>query len=123
MPDSAPNEPIAYLAATALDVNDLELEKTFWQAMLGVEIGSEVHGYVFFKPQQGRSAFTLQQVPEGRTAPKNRAHPDLEVPYLDEAIRKVEELGGKVIQPKPEEGFQWVVMTDPEGNEFCLVSG
>jgi predicted enzyme related to lactoylglutathione lyase len=32
----------------------------------------------------------------------------------------IAKLGAKVIHPKPAEGRQWVVMIDPEGNEFCV---
>ena len=46
---------------------------------------------------------------------------DLYASDLDKSIAKFEELGAVVVQSKPEEGFQWVVMADPEGNEFCVV--
>ena len=107
-------EPAAKLGATVIDVNDMELEKTFWQAALGVEPGAEPEGYVFFKAQEGRSGLTLQKVLEAKTI-KNRVHLD-----LDKGIAQLEILGAKVIQPSPSEGWQWVVMTDPEGNEFCV---
>ena len=114
-----PDQPIAELGGTVIDVNDLELEKAFWQAALGVEIGGDFEGFVFFKPQKGRSGLSLQKVPEIKSI-KNRVHIDLEVADLDQGVRDLEELGAKVIRPKPDEGFQWVVMADPEGNEFCV---
>lgn len=119
MPEPTSTEPIAKLGATVIDVNDLALEKKFWQAVLGVEVGAEPEGYVFFKAQEGRSGLTLQKVPEAKTI-KNRVHLDVEGPNLDEGIAQLEALGAKVIQPKPSDGWQWVVMTDPEGNEFCV---
>jgi predicted enzyme related to lactoylglutathione lyase len=117
MPESS--KPVAKLGATVIDVNNLELEKTFWQAALGVQPASEPDGYVFFKAQQGRSGLTLQKVPESKTT-KNRVHLDLEVENLDKGIKQLEAIGAKVIQTTPAEGWQWVVMTDPEGNEFCV---
>ena len=119
MSEDNSNEPIAKLGATVIDVADIELEKTFWQAALGVEARAEPYGYVFFKAQEGRSGLTLQRVPEPKTI-KNRVHLDLEVPDLDAGIAQLETLGATVIQPRPAEGWQWVVMTDPEGNEFCV---
>ena len=113
------NAPIATLGATVIDVNNMETEKNFWQAVLGVEPASEPEGFVFFKAQEGRSALTLQLVPESKSI-KNRVHIDLEVPDLDEGIEKLEALGAAVIQERPKDGWQWVVMTDPEGNEFCV---
>ena len=116
MPD---NQPIAKLGATVIDVNDLELEKAFWQAALGVEAASEPAGYVFFKAQEGRSGLTLQMVPETKTI-KNRVHLDIEVPDLDKGIAQLASLGAQVVQTKPAAGWQWIVMADPEGNEFCV---
>jgi len=46
-----PIQPIAKRGATVIDVNDLELEKTFWQAALGVDVNDEPAGYVFSKLQ------------------------------------------------------------------------
>jgi predicted enzyme related to lactoylglutathione lyase len=74
---------------------------------------------VFFKAQEGRLGLSLQKVPEAKTI-KNRVHLDLEVADLDDGIARLEALGAKVIQPRPADGWQWVVMTDPEGNEFCV---
>ena len=105
--------------ATVIDVNDLELEKAFWQAALGVEAASEPDGYVFFKAQEGRSGLTLQMVPETKTI-KNRVHLDIEVPDLDKGIAQLASLGAQVVQTKPAAGWQWIVMADPEGNEFCV---
>ena len=77
MPEPEKPEPIAKLGATVIDVNDLELEKTFWQAAPGVEIGGDFEGFVFFKPQEGRSGLSLQKVPESKTI-KNRVHVTLQ---------------------------------------------
>jgi predicted enzyme related to lactoylglutathione lyase len=96
--------PVAKLGATVIDVNDLDVEKAFWQAALGVEAGAEPDGYVFFKPQEGRSGLTLQVVPESKTI-KNRVHIDLEVPDLDEGIAQLEALGATVIHPDPQRVF------------------
>ena len=64
----------------------------------------------------------LQQVPEPKVG-KNRAHFDVVVDDLDDATARVEELGGRWIEPGKThelEGFSWRCMADPEGNEFCL---
>lgn len=73
----------------------------------------------------------FQRVPEGKTA-KNRVHLDVDcgggrtVP-LDERRRRVDaraaELeghGARRIGDGTEPGGYWVVLQDPEGNEFCL---
>ena len=54
---------IAKLGSMALDVNDLQRAKTFWQSVLGTEIASEDETYIFFKAAPGVSGLTLQKVP------------------------------------------------------------
>ena len=60
------------------------------------------------------------QVPEGKVT-KNRVHLDLEPidRSQDEEIARLTALGATLLSDdRPEMG--WVVMADPEGNEFCL---
>lgn len=74
----------------------------------------------------------FQQVPEGKTA-KNRVHLDVRtVPDLrdDERMAALEvecarlvELGATRLErhePNPPTSIGFIVMADPEGNEFCL---
>ncbi|MBU6536600.1 VOC family protein [Streptomyces mayonensis] len=63
----------------------------------------------------------FQRVPEAKTG-KNRVH--LDVHSADggreaEAAR-LEALGASVVRRVKEQGGEWVVMADPEGNEFCV---
>ncbi|HWL36794.1 MAG TPA: VOC family protein [Frankiaceae bacterium] len=63
----------------------------------------------------------FQQVPEGKAA-KNRVHLDVDV-GRDRVAAEVERLvgeGATRVGEHDEMGSQWVVMADPEGNEFCL---
>jgi len=65
------------------------------------------------------------QVPEQRTA-KNRIHLDLmpsQGTQAEEMIR-LESLGARVVDDRRgAEPGGWVVMADPEGNEFCVEHG
>ncbi|WP_028474676.1 VOC family protein [Nocardioides alkalitolerans] len=76
--------------------------------------------------------FFFQRVPEGKTA-KNRLHLDVRsAPGLhgDERMAALEEectrlvgLGAARVrrdEPSPPMSHGFIVMTDPEGNEFCL---
>ena len=49
----------------------------------------------------------------------------MSVEDLDEASARVEALGGRRMSARAltEYGYNWLVMADPEGNEFCLVRG
>lgn len=64
----------------------------------------------------------FMRVPEPKTA-KNRLHLDLRAGD-DEARRamadRLVEAGATEIGRVDEHGEWWIVMTDPEGNEFCV---
>ena len=74
----------------------------------------------------------FQRVPEGKVA-KNRVHLDLNVGgggaaglqenqrRVDAEVERLEAIGATVFRPgSVEDGEYWVVMQDPEGNEFCV---
>ena len=54
-------------------------------------------------------------------AAKNRVHLDLIPPGDDQRaeLARLTGLGATIIDAQPP-GVSWVVLADPEGNEFCL---
>jgi hypothetical protein len=66
----------------------------------------------------------FQLVPEPKTV-KNRLHLDLHVGLdnIDAEAERLESLGATRASERLVEGpAQWIVMQDPEGNEFCVHS-
>jgi len=61
--------------------------------------------------------FLFQRVPEGKTA-KNRVHLDIRT-GLD-AVDRLVSLGATRVREHNDQTGHWVVMLDPEGNEFCV---
>ena len=73
----------------------------------------------------------FQRVPEPK-AGKNRVHLDLNVGggraaaederrrRVDDRVRELIGAGATVVRDAEERGERWVVMQDPEGNEFCV---
>jgi hypothetical protein len=73
----------------------------------------------------------FQRVPEPKSA-KNRVHLDVNVgggrevgdlvrrARVDAAVERLIGLGASKQRDYDEPGQRWVVMQDPEGNEFCL---
>ena len=73
----------------------------------------------------------FQRVPEGKVM-KNRVHLDLNIGggpgtpleerkgRVDEEADRLAAEGATKVRPVDERGEYWVVMQDPEGNEFCL---
>ena len=70
----------------------------------------------------GAPALLFVPVPETKTV-KNRLHLDL-VPTdrtRDEEVARLVELGAELVADRRNpDGTGWVVLTDPEGNEFCV---
>ena len=63
-------------------------------------------------------------VPEGKTV-KNRLHIDL-APHTsqdrDAEIARLLELGASTVDVGQSDDVTWIVLADPEGNEFCVLS-
>ena len=69
---------------------------------------------------RGRPRLYFVKVPEGKTS-KNRLHLDI-MPSdrsQDEEITRLVGLGARVVSDQRPE-FGWVLLADPEGNEFDL---
>jgi predicted enzyme related to lactoylglutathione lyase len=110
-----------------VDTADVDRVTAFWCALLGVGVleNRDDGHYVTLEPAPslpGSMMLVFQRVPEVKVA-KNRAHVDMFVDDLDEAVTKIEELGGRLTEPGTtvnEGGWLSRVMADPEGNEFCV---
>jgi hypothetical protein len=107
---------------------------TDWDGFLGSEGVPEAEWdrYTALIDPEGRGPrLLLQKVPEGKVV-KNRVHLDLSVSggrgaspeerrgAIARQAARLEGLGATVLRPVEEWGSYWVVMQDPEGNEFCL---
>jgi predicted enzyme related to lactoylglutathione lyase len=103
-----------------LDCLDPDRLADFWCAAAGYERVDRFGAYVALVAAD-KPVFLLQQVPEPK-AGKNRMHLDLHPDDLDAEIERLSELGATRLAGEPIEGFdhRWVVMADPEGNEFCV---
>ncbi|MFF2100394.1 VOC family protein [Streptomyces sp. NPDC058202] len=63
----------------------------------------------------------FQRVPEPKTG-KNRLHLDLHPGEgrRDDEVERLRALGAAILRDVKEPSGAWVVMADPEGNEFCV---
>jgi predicted enzyme related to lactoylglutathione lyase len=113
------------LDAITIDCADPLALGRFWAEVFGTEIGSAVGDpvhYVDLLPTPGVPVLRFQRVPEPKTV-KNRLHLDVSVEHLEDACSRVEALGGVRVSDRgfAEYSYEWRVVADPEGNEFCLV--
>jgi predicted enzyme related to lactoylglutathione lyase len=120
MTESGYSEGVGALYAIVMDVNNLETCGKFWSQVLGTDILYQDEKYIRLGHKGERPTLLLQRVPE-RHREKNRVHIDLDVLDLDAAVSRVQGLGGHKLRQLNEYDIEWVVMADPDGNEFCLV--
>ena len=77
-----------------------------------------------FDPESGVGRgmrILFQQVPEPKTV-KNRVHLDVHygLDRYEAEAERLEGLGATRLSQHDEQGSKWIVMADPEGNEFCV---
>ena len=113
---------IGTLTHIGIDVADLERAEAFYSAVLGVERDRAWEQYLAFKPLPSGLTVYLQRVPEEKTS-KTRVHVDLTVTDVAAALARVEALGGRALSDFVEPSERFAVVADPDGNEFCLITG
>jgi len=105
-----------------LDCSDPSALAAFWSKAIGyVELGS-VENYTLLAPDGAEGPqLLLQRVPETK-AGKNRMHLDIHTPDIHAEASRLEGLGATRVTADvmEEHGHAWVLMADPEGNEFCV---
>ena len=130
------------------DANDIPRLVAFWEEALGYQVQPPPpESWEDFAREKGipeeqwdgwgalidsdgkRPRIFFQRVPEGKTA-KNRVHLDVNVGEglegeersmrIKQEADRLEELGATRQREAFERGEFWIVMQDPEANEFCL---
>ena len=108
-----------------LDCHDPVRLAEFWAAALHYVSLGGAGAYVVLLPD-GRPGptFLLQRVPEPK-AGKNRMHLDIEATDIEDEASRLEGLGARRVADEQlhEHGTSWILMADPEGNEFCVCDG
>jgi predicted enzyme related to lactoylglutathione lyase len=98
----------------------------FWAAALGWRITYSDPDEIVLQPPAGSREdgvgpdLLFLQVPEGK-AGKNRLHIDLRPEDRDEEVRRLEALGARRADIGQGPDVTWIVLADPEGNEFCVL--
>ena len=102
------------------DAAEPEKLAEFWAPALGYQNLGLFGTYVALAAD-GAPLLLLQKVSEPKGG-KNRMHLDIKVPDVEAEVTRLVGLGAKRISDSPMEelGALWVVMNDPEGNEFCV---
>ncbi|GAA2041829.1 VOC family protein [Polymorphospora rubra] len=112
------------LAVIAIDAVRPRMIADFWCAVLGWQVVDE-DAEVITIAASDRSwpMIDVVVVPEGKVV-KNRLHFDLRADGVSTAaeLDRLLSLGARRVEVGQPSDVSWVVLADPEGNEFCLLS-
>jgi predicted enzyme related to lactoylglutathione lyase len=97
----------------------------FWRSVLGWRMSGEGDQIVLEPPEGSKedgvaADLLFLRVPEEK-AGKNRLHLDLRPEDQAAEVARLEALGARRADVGQGPGVSWVVMADPEGNEFCVL--
>ena len=111
------------IAAIALDAAQPRLVADFWCDVLGWRILEGEDGVISIGPPDGSwPTIDVVPVPEAKTV-KNRLHLDLRADGVttSDELERLLALGARPTDVG-QGSVPWVVLADPEGNEFCVLS-
>jgi len=134
--DCADPDRLATFWATALDYGKQDPPPGYatwpaYLAALGIPEDQWNSASAIIDPEGRGPRIYFQRVPEPKVV-KNRVHLDLNVgggqqiplqerrARVDAEVDRLRGAGATLLRPVEEHGEYWVVMADPEGNEFCL---
>jgi predicted enzyme related to lactoylglutathione lyase len=117
---------VSFIRNVAFDAGDPFALAQFWSGVVGHPVHPECgpgDEEVVIEPPNGPRLF-FQAVPESKTV-KNRVHVCLRAGdrSRDEELERLLGLGATMVadhREGPGPGPGWVVLGDPEGNEFCV---
>ena len=108
------------------DCYDPSVVAAFWQSALGWRRTYEEPDEIVLEPPEGSPQdgvapdLLFLRVPDP-TPGKNRLHIDLRPEDRDAEVERLISLGAKRVDIGQGPDVTWVVMADPEGNEFCVL--
>ena len=109
-----------------VDATDPSKLADFWQQALGWRRTYEEPDEVVLEPPEGSPAdgvapdLLFLRVPEDKSV-KNRLHIDLRPDDQSAEVARLEGMGARRVSVGQGPESTWVVLADPEGNEFCVL--
>lgn len=110
-----------------IDSHDCERLATFWSHALGWRITHRGEGGWAIEPPEGDPGVDVApdilfvKVPDEKVT-KNRVHLDLRPVDQRAEVDRLVALGARHVDIGQGDDVNWVVLGDPEGNEFCVLA-
>lgn len=112
------------IASVVIDAVQPRVVADFWCHVLGWHVLDEDDGVISIGPPDGAwPTIDVVPVPESKSV-KNRLHLDLRADGTSTAdeLERLLGLGARHTDVGQGTDATWVVLSDPEGNEFCLLA-
>jgi hypothetical protein len=115
------------IQCVVVDAHDCQLLARFWSAALGWRITVETEDEWAIEPPEGSREVDVApdilfvKVPDTKSV-KNRLHFDLRPVDQQSQVQRLVDLGARRIEVGQADDGSWVVLADPEGNEFCVLA-
>jgi predicted enzyme related to lactoylglutathione lyase len=109
-----------------VDTADPDRIARFWAEALGWRRTSSNPGEVVLEPPAGSPEdgvvpdLLFARVPEHKTV-KNRLHLDLRPDDQQAEVQRLQGLGATMTSVGQDASATWIVLADPDGNEFCVL--
>jgi hypothetical protein len=115
------------IQCVVVDAHDCQLLARFWSAALGWRITVETDDEWAIEPPEGSREVDVApdilflKVPDVKRM-KNRLHFDLRPVDQQSQVQRLVDLGARRVDVGQADDVSWVVLADPEGNEFCVLT-
>lgn len=112
------------IAVISIDAAQPRVVADFWREALGwEEVQADDTGMTIAPADGTWPIIEIGAVPEAKSV-KNRLHLDLRAdgPSTSQELQRLLDLGARRIDVGQRPDVSWVVLADPEGNEFCLLA-
>ena len=107
------------LGSTVINCADLQLMSSFWSQALGLVPVStaEDDGFRVLRGEHGNLSLQLSRTV---ISARDQMHLDLYTDDQTGEVKRLVGLGAKIVRHNRHPDDAYVVMADPEGNEFCV---
>ena len=114
------------IQCVTVDSHDPKRLAEFWSSLLGWDITYDEDDEVVIEPSEGSGQrdicpdILFGKSPDEKTV-KNRLHLDLRPEDQDAEVQRAVDLGAERVDIGQDGSESWIVLADPEGNEFCIL--
>jgi hypothetical protein len=103
-----------------IDAQDPDRLARWWAEVLDFTVLREAGGEVAIGPRSGLPHLVFIQIPDAK-GEKNRLHLELRPDDQHAEVERLLDMGARRADVGQPADAPWVVLADPEGNEFCVL--